>query len=577
MIRFAINRKTSISMLFLGLSLLGAISYKHLRLELVPDVEFPFLIVQVTSLREVNPEYMERQAIIPLEGVIGTLEGISSMESSAEQRRGTIYVYFNRSVNLEYAYLKLYERVRELIPSLSEEFTVRVVKIDTERLSNMFMRLQVRGSGGLERVRAVVEKYILQELESIDGISHVELTGGREKAVEIIVDNEAAQAYNITPARIRSLIRANTSRKTFVGYAYEKDKHYFVNLKSDYTEVSDLENIVVDPETPVLLKDIATVTFGLKEETSLSRVNGKDAVTLQLVRGANANLIELSHIVRETIERLNRELGYQDIEIVIQNDTAEQMERNIDLIMELALVGGLLAVLVLWFFLRNVHLVLIVLLSIPVSILISFNFFYAFGITLNSLTLVGMVLAVGMLLDNSVVVLENIYRHISLNKDRTAAVIQGTREVWRSILAATLTTITVFLPFVFSSDYLIKTIGRHISVSIISTLLVSLFAALGLIPMITHSMLGRVKQKQGSFNRVSQKNRLVQVYTLFLKSAMRFPARTVAAVVAAFFLSLVLCMALGLDVPREVELKEFNLYVSLPRGSTLEHTDEVVS
>ena len=122
---------------------------------------------------------------------------------------------------------------------------------------------------------------------------------------------------------------------------------------------------------------------------------------------------------------------------------------------------------ILWFFMRNLRLVLTIILSIPVSILISLNFFYFFGITLNSLTLVGMILAVGMLLDNSVVVLENIYRHISLKKDKDTAVILGTKEVWRSIVAATLTTITVFLPFVFSSNYLIKMVGRHIGVSII--------------------------------------------------------------------------------------------------------------
>ena len=149
-IQFVINRKTFISMLFLGLSLLGVVSYNNLPLELMPDVEFPFLIVQVSSSQEMNPQHIEKQAIIPLEGAIVTLEGISSIESSADQRQGTIYIYFDRNVNIEYAYLKLSERVDELISSLSDDFTVRVVKIDTERLSNMFMRLQARGSGGLE-------------------------------------------------------------------------------------------------------------------------------------------------------------------------------------------------------------------------------------------------------------------------------------------------------------------------------------------------------------------------------------------------------------------------------------------
>ncbi|MBT4483671.1 MAG: ATP-binding cassette domain-containing protein, partial [Candidatus Latescibacteria bacterium] len=217
------------------------------------------------------------------------------------------------------------------------------------------------------------------------------------------------------------------------------------------------------------------------------------------------------------------------------------------------------------------------LLAIPISIFTAFNFFYAFGITLNSLTLLGIALAVGMLLDNSVVVLENIYRHVSLHKDRDTAVILGTKEVWRSIFAATLTTITVFVPFLFSSNNIIRVIGRHVGVSIISTLLVSLVVALVFIPSAAHSLFSSTAPKSLMFAKVSRKNRLVQLYTLFLKSAVRFPARTIIIAVVLFFASILLCLSLSLDVSRELDLKEFNLYVTMPSGSTLERTDAVVT
>ena len=576
MLRFIINRKILVSMVFIGLTMLGIISYRQLPMELTPNVESPLLIVSVSAQTEVNSQYMEKQAIIPLEGVIGSLEGIDRIESTAESRRGTITIYFNQNVNIRYAFLKLQEKVNEISNSLPDEFNVNVAKIDNERFSNMFMRLQVRGSGGTERVRAVIEKSIIDEFQNIDGISNVDVSGGRVQSLEILLNEEAAEAYNITPGKIRSLITSNSQQRNFAGYAYERDKQYFVNVSADYTDVRHLENIVVDTRGPILLKDIADVTFGLKEADSISRINGKDAVTILLVRDANVNVIDLSHKTREIVERLNRELAAQDIEIVVQNDTSEEMENNINLIIRLAVIGGLLAVVILWFFMKNVRLVVTVLLAIPISIFTAFNFFYFFGITLNTLTLVGMALAVGMLLDNSVVVLENIYRHMSLHKDRTSAVIDGTREVWRSIVASTLTTMTVFLPFVFSSDVLVRMIGRHVGVSIISTLLVSLIVALTLIPMITHWVL-RASDKVHSFNRVSQKNRLMQIYTLLLKSAVRFPAKTIFLAVLVFFISIVICMSLSFDVAREVDLLEFNLFVTMPRGSTLEHTDTVVT
>jgi len=576
-IQFVINRKTLISMVFIGLCMLGVVSYVQLSMEIYPSVELPNLIIQVSASREMNPQYIVKQAIIPLEGVAGTMEGVSEIESRTDQRRGMIYINFNQSVNIKYAFLKLQEKVTQIKSSIPEEFTVRVVKVDTERLSNMFMGLQVRGSGGLERVRAVIDKTIQKELENIDGISNVSVSGGRVKSLEIILDNEAVESYGITPGRIRSLISQNTQQRNFVGHAYEKEKHYFVNVEADYTDIRDLEDIIVDPTGPILLKDIATITFGFKEQTTISRINGKEAATVQLVRDSNINLIELSHKTRKVIDRLNRELAPQDIEIVIQTDAAEEMENNIDLIMKLALTGGLLAVVILWFFMKNIRLVVVILLAIPISILTALNFFYFFGITLNSLTLVGMALAIGMLLDNSVVVLENIYRHISLHKDRTTAVIQGTKEVWRSIFAATFTTIAVFLPLVFSSDFLVKMIGRHIGVSIISTLLVSLAVALGLIPMVTHAMLKKPASRKASLSRISRKNRLLQVYTLLLKFAIRFPVRTIFGAIIIFFVSIILCSSLSLNVSTEVELKQFNLYVTMNPGTTLEQTDKVVT
>jgi len=579
-IRFAIRRKTFISMLFIMLCLLGYVSYKQLPVELFPSADLPFLIVQVTGMREMDPDYMEKQAIIPLEGAISTLEGIDQIESSVNSRNCTITVSYNQNVKIKYAYLRLQEKVNTVKSTLGEEFSVNVVKIDTELLANMFMSLQVRGEGGVDRLRQIADKEIVQEFENIDGIANVEIFGGRAKSVEVILNEEACRAHRITAAQIQSKIASNGSSKTYLGQAYDKNKHYVVNLVADYTDVHDLENIVINRTGPVLLKDIANVYVGSKEEESLSRVNGKEAITVQLVRDTQVNLIELSHTTRSVIDRLNEELAPQGIEIVIQSDTAEDMERNIDLIKELALVGGLLAILILYFFLRHLQLVSVIALAIPISVLTAFNFFYAYGITLNSLTLVGLALAVGMLLDNSVVVLENIYRLVAANKDPETAVVDGTNQVWRSIFASTLSTVTVFLPFIFSNEYIIRTIGLHVGVSIISTLIVSFFVALLLIPVATHWFLTRKKHvnlELLNFNVVSPKNRLIQIYRVLLKSTIRFPARTILGAWIIFFLSVILSFALSLNVSHEAELKDFNLYVTMPSGATLDATDAVTA
>jgi len=577
MLEFFIKRRVFVSMLFIGLSLTGYISYTKLPLELLPGIELPFLLIQVNSAQEMDPEFMEREAIIPLESAIGTLEGIESIESTAERRQGRIIVYYLADVNLKYAYLKLQEKVDAVKQNIPEDFFVTVFKIDTEKLSNMFMNLQLRGTGGVDRLRQLFDDQIRQEFESIDGIANVEVFGGREKSVEIRMHPEQAKAFNLTPNKIRSLIARNNRDKQFVGKVFQQQKELYVNLVAEYQSVKDLENIVVVPTVPLYLKDVAEIKFDVKEETALSRVNGKDAVTIQLIRDTRENLIDLSDETKKLIEKLNRKYKSDSTEIVIQQNLAENLENNIHLIQDLALMGGLIAVIILWYFLGNIQLVMAIGLALPISVFTAFNLFYGLGITLNSLTLVGMALAVGMLLDNSIVVLENIYRKYQFSKNAYESVLGGTKEIWRSIFAATLTTITVFVPFIFAENFMVRIIGYQIGVSIISTLVVSLVVALILIPMMVFFFLDKGKGTKSRFHGVGLKNRLVQIYLIFLKTAMRYPLRTVVGALIVFFMSIIIALAASISSQEEKQAEDFNLYVTMPGGATLDATDQAVA
>lgn len=573
--KFIIQRKVFISMLFLGLTVLGYVSYKRLPVELLPNAELPFLFVQARSASELAPEYMENQVVIPIEGAIGTLEGIESIESNVNARQSTIVVYYQKDVNFKYAYLKLQEKINELQSSLPENVVVNVAKVDLSQMNTQFMELQARGEGGIDRVRTIVDQDIKPDLENIDGIAGVNVYGGKQKSIEIILDLKACEAYNITASRIRSLLSQNNSSRTYVGNLKEKTVQYFVHVTAEYDKVEDIENLVV-ASGPILLKDVAEVRFGVKEETSYSRVNGKDAVTIMLVNDSQANLIELSESTREIISRLNEKMESKEIEIAEISNSADQMEKNINQIMQLALIGGLMAIFVLWIFLKNIRIVSFLALAVPISIYTSFNLFYAFGITINSLTLVGMALAIGMLLDNSVVVLENIYRLAGKGYSPLDSVLQGTKEVWRSIFASTLTTITVFLPFVFSKNFMVEMLGFNIGVSIISTLLVSLAVALLLVPMASYALLKQQVAKNIFYEKVTTNLRMVQVYLVFLKTCMRFPAGTIIGGIIIFFLTVFISLAVSISSLQEVENKEVRLYVTMPSGSSLETTDATV-
>ena len=242
---FIIKRKTFISMIFIGLSMLGFISYKNLPVELLPSVELPSLVVQVSSRLEVDPTYMEGQAIIPLEGAIGTLEDIEELQSFAQNRQGIIYVSYAQNANMKYAYLKLQEKIDAIKADLPEEFTVFVQKVDIQQLTNQFMSLQVRGSGGTDRIRNVTDEEIKSELENIDGVAAANVFGGREKSVEIILDPNAYTSYGVTPFQIRNAIVQNGIDKLYAGRVYDLDRRFFVNITAEYSNLNDISEIKI--------------------------------------------------------------------------------------------------------------------------------------------------------------------------------------------------------------------------------------------------------------------------------------------------------------------------------------------
>jgi len=574
---FLLNRRITIIMFFTALTLLGYMSYRQLGMELYPSPELPELTVSVRSQQDMDPAYVESTVIIPLEGAIGSIGGVDEITSQVSGSSSTITVKFKNNVNIKTTSLKLEEKMKEVTASLPETFTVRVQSGGgtTMQNSNFFMTLQVRGSGGVDRVRNIVDEQILTELENIDGVAAVSVFGGRTKSIEVQIDREACKALNITTSQIASRLSGQAQDKVFVGNVREHDSQYFVHVSSTYNKISDIENVIV-ASGPILLKHVATVFFDYQEETSYSRVNGRESVTLSLVNDAQANVIDLAKRTIAVIDNLNARLQGLDIEIVVDDNAAQEMENSINSIVKNALFGGILAVLVLLFFLRNLRLVLIITLSIPISIFTAFNFFYAAGITINSLTLIGIALAVGMLLVNSIVVLENIYRLSGTGLSAERSVTQGTIEVWRSIVAATLTTVVLFIPFIFTENYVIKLIGDNIGVSIISTLLVSLVVAIMFVPMATYWILSRKDNHSVFYEKVSLNQRPVQIYLVVLKWCMRNPGVTIFGAVLVLFATLIYSLTTTVQQRREVDADRFNVNVTMRTGSTLDNTDNLV-
>ena len=390
-------------MFIIGLCLLGAVSFQQLPIELFPNTELPQLIVYISGPQNADPTYVEHYAVIPLEGAIAGLENIEKIESYVSSRQATIFVYFDTSSRQKYDYLKIQDRISAASAMLDESFQAFVVKTDPEQLSNQFLSFQARGEGSLDQIRSVIDEKVTPQLEAIDGVSNVNVYGGRRRSIEIVLDSQLLAEFGLTVNQVASRINQQGGLKQYLGVAREGRQKYFVNLVSEYTDISDLVDVVIKSPGPITLGQIAEIRDGGAEEESISRINGMEAVTVSLVRSWDTNLLSLAAKTRKAIADINRQISADGVELVIQVDEARVIEDNMKSILVLGFVGSLLAIAVLWVFIRRLKFVFIIALNNPVSILISMNLFYALGITINTLTLVGIAIAVGMLLDSSVV------------------------------------------------------------------------------------------------------------------------------------------------------------------------------
>ncbi|HDY88877.1 MAG TPA: efflux RND transporter permease subunit, partial [bacterium] len=571
----AIKRPITTVMVFLGLGLLGIISWNQLPMQILPRMTFPEMTIRA-YMNGYSPDAIERDIIIPLEGQISTLDNIEEISSRAEQNGGRIRISYHFGTDMKLAFLRLQQRVSAVEKSLPKGSNVRVNRADTEDLSNFLMILNLQGSADIEYLREFAERKIKSKLEQVDGVVAVYIGGGRDRAVEVDIDEYKCRSYNIPVSLIKQKLESANVRRQFLGSVTDKNRRYFVTLDGSFTDVLDIKNLVIDDKIPIFLKDIADIKKGYLERKSYYRVNGKQSIGLWVLKDDFSNLIQLSNNVLEIVDELNGIYEKDDIFLKVAFNQAEWMENAINKVKKLALVGIILAILVLLFFIKNIRIVIILMLAIPISLLITFFIMFRFGLSVNILSLIGLALAIGMLVDNGIVVLENIFRHYEEGNDSFNAANMGSHEVSRSVIAATFTTVIVFLPFLFVGEE-IRIIGKELSLSVIFPLLVSLFVALTLIPMLASKILKRISQRSISgFKIASYKNRVLEVYTLVLKTCLRYPARTIGIVLLFFFFTIISTAPFILKSQEEELPDSFDVYVEMPKGSSLDAADAVV-
>lgn len=478
------------------LLLFGGLALSRIPVQLTPTVDEPEVTVS-TFWPGASPQEVEREIVDEQEEQLQGLEGLLRMESESSDSSGAITLVFRTGTDVDTALLRVSNRLQQ-VPSYPDNADKPVVQSGDANANAMawFVLLPTEGGGydgDIPSELTFFDNFIKPEIERVPGVGTVNVFGGREREMQVLADPAALSARSITIADLMAAIERE-NRNFSAGDFDEGARRYIVRTVGEYGSPEEIEDVVVAVRNgvPVYVRDVARVEAGYGKRNAEIFYIGAPTMAFNAVRAPGANLLAVMAEIEETLGRINRGLlADRGLYVALVYDSTEYIESAIDLVQQSLLLGGMLAIVVLLLFLRSPSSTFVVAVAIPISVIGTFLLMAAFGRTLNVISLAGMAFAVGMVVDNSIVVLENTYRHRQRGKSRLRAALDGAREVWGAVLASTLTTIAVFVPILFIEEEAGQ-LFRDIALAISCAVALSLLVAVTVIPSLSGKILGGV-------------------------------------------------------------------------------------
>ncbi|MBC8319189.1 MAG: efflux RND transporter permease subunit [Bacteroidetes bacterium] len=581
--QFSVNYPVTVSMMVVAIILLGYISFSRLGVDLLPDLNAPRIFIEITA-GEKPPEEIEKQYIEDIEAQSIRQKGVKQVSSVCMVGSAQVTVEYEWGNDMDEAFLDLQKALTAYSQNSDiDEFTISQHNPNATPI--MIIGMINPEITDMDELRLVGENYIRNELIRLDGIADVVLSGTEEKEVLIETNKYLLDAYGITAGQIVQQIQ-NLNRNVSGGTIVEMGKKYIIKGVSLIDNIDELNDVVVaylqsntnqnnsasaidniNERIPVFLKDVASVSFTNKNPTNIVRINGQRCIGLSVFKETGYNTVQAADNLLTSLETIKKALPGYKFE-VIQNQ-GQFISIAIDEVEETAILGALMAVFILYIFLRRIKVTAIISFVIPVSVIATFNLMYFNGLSLNIMTLGGLALGAGMLVDNAIVVVENIFRNMESGMSVKEAAINGTAEVGGAIVASTLTTIVVFLPIVYlhgASGELFKDQAWTVAFS----LLASLFVAILVIPMLFNFAYGK-----RSTNKITKSVR-VGWYGRVLSNILNF--RFIVIIVAALIVALTALILpyVGSEYLPRGGTGEFSIDIVLKEGTALESTSKTV-
>ncbi len=482
LIEFSTRRPVSIIIFAAAAVVFGLVAFSQLATDLLPDINYPSLTVQ-TTYEGTAPIEVESLITRPVENAVGVVNNVVRVVSSSRTDVSEVTLEFSWGTNMDLAALDVRERLDVLqLPADAD----RPLLLRFDPSLDPILRLGLSGGSDLVRLRLIAEEQVKRALERIEGVAAVVVSGGLEEEIQVALDERRLANLGLSADRVLSRLAQENINLTG-GRLREGQTEFLVRTVNEFVRPEDLNAVVIDSSqgATVTLEDVARVFKGHKEREIITRINGQESVEVAIYKEGGTNTVTVSDAVTESLDDLRERLQKLDpsLQLTIVTDQARYIRQSVSEVLRTALYGGLLAILVLFLFLRSWKTTLIISLAIPISVVATFFLMYVAGISLNIMSLGGLTLGIGLLVDNAIVVLESIQRRRDAGMDEIEAAQAGSSEVARAVIASTLTTICVFVPIVFVEGVAGQLFGDQ-AMTVAFSLVVSLLVALTVIPML---------------------------------------------------------------------------------------------
>lgn len=569
----SIRRHVLAWMLNAVLVLFGLIAYQRIGMDRFPYIEFPVISV-TTTVKGANPDIVDASVTNIVETAANTVPGIEHIQSTSSPGVSQVNITFALEKNVDIAFNEVQAKLNQVLRRLPKEADPPVVaKVETNTQPIMWLALQ--GDRTQQQLNQYAANVVKKRLETIDGVGEVRLGGRRDRTIRVNLLPARMAAHGITAQDIAEAF-AREHVQLAGGFVVGEATEALVKLDLEFHRIDDLAGMILGYKGgyPVRLADVAEVEDGLADNRQLARFNGETTIGLGIVKVANTNTVAITEAVLARLENEIRPQLPPGMRITVVSNDAVFIQEIIGALKEHLVEGTLLASLVVWFFLRSLRSTLIIALAIPVSLMGAIAVIYFFGYTLNSLTLLALLLLIGVVVDDAIVVLENIFRHREeIDPDPVTAAVNGSREVVFAVIAATLSLVAIFAPVIFLSGILGQ-FFRSFAVVVTFGVLVSLFVSLTLTPMLCARHL-KVSKSHGRLYHLLDGilDGMERLYRRLLEAALAHRWKVVLLTLAAVSSSVFFFADIGKTFTPEQDEGRFLVRLRAPLGSSIEYTD----